>query len=87
MTSSKNERIHGLYEHSAKYNEVYIKKTNPTEFYVVERPTAVTATERESRPEFSEFVQGREGVLLDDHELDMCERAPWCFASEHREYT
>lgn len=26
MTSSKNERIHELYEHSAKYNEVYIKK-------------------------------------------------------------
>lgn len=37
------------------------KKNNPTKFYVVERPTAVTATEIESSTELSEFIQGREG--------------------------
>lgn len=50
------------------------KKNNPTKFYVVERPTAVTATEIESRAELSEFVQGREGMLLDEDEFEMCER-------------
>lgn len=40
----------------------------------MERPTGVTATEIESRAEFSEFVQEREGVLLDEDESEMCER-------------
>lgn len=50
------------------------KKTNPTKFYVAERSTAVTATEIESRAEFSEFVQERKGVLPDEDEFEMCER-------------
>lgn len=50
------------------------KKTNPTKFYVAERSTTVTATEIESRAEFSEFVQERKGVWLEEHEFEMCER-------------